>query len=137
MSGSQYIDYPVVADARDLMQRCFDYMATKFPGWTPSEGQLDTAILEATSSEAADIASLTTEVPKTIFRYFGAKIIGLVPLDAVSATCTSTFFLSDSLGHIIPDGTQVSITDQAGNSVPFVTLGDVQVPAGQNQTTVG
>src|SRR5215831_12592447 len=137
MSGSQYIDYPVVADARDLMQRCFDYMATKFPGWEPSEGQLDTAILEAVSSEAADIASLTTEVPKTIFRYFGAKIIGLTPLDAIAATCTTTWFLSDTIGHIIPDGTQVSIIDNAGNSVPFVTLGDVQVNAGSNQTAVG
>jgi hypothetical protein len=135
--ADQYIDYPMVADARALMQRCFDYMATKFPGWEPSEGQLDTAILEAVSSEAADIASLTTEVPKTIFRFFGSKIIGLVPLDAIAATCTATIFLSDSLGHIIPDGTQVSIMDNAGNPVPFVTLGDNQVPAGQTQTAVG
>jgi len=137
MSGSQYIDYPLVADARDLMQRAFDYMANKFPGWEPSEGQLDTAILEATSSEAADIASLTTGVPKSIYRYFGATMMGIIPLDAVAATCTATFYAVDTNGYIIPDGTQVSILDQSGNAVPFVTLGDAQIPAGASQTSTG
>jgi uncharacterized phage protein gp47/JayE len=136
-SNDQYITYPLTADARDLMQRCFDYMAAKFPGWEPSEGQLDVAILEAVSSEAADIASLTTEVTKSIYRYFGAKLMGIIPEDAVAATATSTWVMIDNLGHIIPDGTQVTLYDSTGNAVPFVTLGDVQVPAGNTSTAVG
>lgn len=135
--ADRYITYPLVADARDLMQRCFDYMALKFPGWEPSEGQLDTALIEGISSEAADIATLTTEVPKTIFRYFGASLIGLIPQDAVAATATSTWYAMDTNGYIIPDGTQVSITDDAGNAVPFVTLGDATIPPGSSQTSAG
>src|SRR5215469_922113 len=119
------------------MQRCFDYMGVKFPGWEPSEGQLDTAILEATSSEAADIASLTTGVPRSIYRYFGATMMGIAPLDAVAATCQSTWFAVDTAGYIIPDGTQVSMLDPSGNAVPFVTLGDATIPAGSNQTSTG
>lgn len=137
MANDQYISYPIVADARDLMQRCFDFMAAMFPGWEPSEGQLDTAILEAASSEAADIATLTTEVPKSIYRYFGAKLLGIAPVDAVAATATTTWFLTDTLGHTIPAGTQVSLTDDQGNAVPFVTLVDVTVPSGSSQTAVG
>ena len=136
-SADQYIGYPLIADARDLMQRCFDYMAAKFPGWEPSEGQFDVALLEAISSEAADIASLATEVPKSIFRYFGASVLGILPDDAIAATATSTWTMVDNLGHIIPDGTQVTIYDGSGNPVPFVTLGDVQVSAGSTTTDAG
>ena len=135
--ADQYITYPLVADSRDLMQQCFDYMATQFPGWTPSEGQLDTAIIEAVGSEAADIASLTTEVPKSIFRYFGAKLMGIIPIDAVAAIATTTWFATDTLGHIIPAGSQVSITDSDGNVMPFVTLSDIQIVAGTSQTSTG
>jgi hypothetical protein len=135
--ADQYITYPLVADARDLMQTCFDYMATQFPGWAPSEGQLDTAIIEAVGSEAADIASLTTEVPKSIFRYFGAKLMGVIPQDAVAATATTTWFATDTLGHIIPAGSQVSISDSDGNVIPFTTLSDIQIAAGSNQTSTG
>jgi uncharacterized phage protein gp47/JayE len=135
--ADRYITYPLVADARDLMQRCFDYMTSVFPGWEPSEGQLDTALIEGISSEAADIATLTTEIPKTIFRYFGAQLMGVVPQDAVAATATSTWYAIDTNGYMIPDGTQVSIADSSGNPVPFVTLGDAQIPAGQTHTTAG
>lgn len=137
MANDSYITYPLVADSRDLMQRCFDFMAAMFPGWEPSEGQLDTMILEATSSEAADIATLTTEVPKSVYRYFGAKLMGIPPEDAVAATATTTWFLSDTDGHTIPAGTQVSLTDDQGNQVPFVTLVDVTVLSGSSQTAVG
>jgi len=119
------------------MQKCFDYMATQFPGWEPSEGQLDTAILEAVSSEAADIASLTTQVPKSIFRYFGSTLMGITPQDATYATATSTWYMINTNGYIIPDGTQVTIVDDAGNLVPFVTLGDVQISAGSSNTATG
>lgn len=135
--ADQYITYPVVADARDLMQQAFDFMATQFPGWEPAEGQLDTAMIEAIGSEAADIATLTTEVPKTIFRYFGAKLMGIIPDDAVAATATTTWFATDTLGHLIPAGTQVSIADSDGNPIPFVTISDVQIPVGANQTSTG
>jgi uncharacterized phage protein gp47/JayE len=127
----------MVADARDLMQKAFDFMAQEFPGWEPSEGQLDTAMIEGICSEAADIATLTTEVPKSIFRYYGSQIVGIIPEDAVAATATTTWVMTDNLGHIIPDGTQVTLLDPSGNVVPFVTVGDVQIPVGSTSTPTG
>lgn len=136
-ASDQYIGYPLVADTQDLIQRCFDYMEAHFPGWEPSEGQLDVAIIEAISSQAADIATLTTEVPTSIFRFFGSKLVGVIPIDATAATATATFYMTDNLGHIIPDGTQVTIFDGTGNAIPFVTVGDSQVAAGDTSTAVG
>lgn len=119
------------------MQRGFDYVQAKIPGWQPSEGQLDTMIIEAAGSEGADIATLTTEVPKTVFRYLGAVLFGIPPIDATSAVATSTWFLTDALGHTIPAGTQVGIADINGDLQPFEVLTDVVVPGGATQTAVG
>jgi uncharacterized phage protein gp47/JayE len=41
------------------------------------------------------------------------------------------------VGHTIPAGTQVSITDASGNVVPFQVLYDVIVPGGSNTTAAG
>jgi uncharacterized phage protein gp47/JayE len=137
MSSTGYITYPITADARDLMQRAFDYLGVKVPGWTPAEGNLDVWMIEAFGNEAADIQTLATEVPKSLFRYMGSKLFGIQPINAVAATCTSTWTLTDSNGHTIPAGTQVSINDAAGNPNPFTVLFDVIVPGGSNATPAG
>lgn len=119
------------------MQKAFDFLATVIPGWTPSESQLDTWVIEAVGNQGADIATLTTEVPKSIYRYFGATLFRVPPLDATAATAASTWFLSDSLGHLIPAGTQVAINDGAGTPQLFTVLTDVIVPGGSSETGVG
>lgn len=136
VAPSRYIDYPIVVDARDLMQLAFAYIQSKNPDWSPSEGQLDTWIIEANASEAADIGTLTSLVDKTIFRFLGEKIYGIAPTDATSATVNAVFHLDDVLGHTIPAGTQVGIADASGNIVPFYVVSDVIVPGGQNTGAV-
>lgn len=130
MASSRYIDYPIPVDAQDFIQRAFAYLKAKNPNWEPSEGQLDTWILEATASEAADVGTLTSKVPKSIFKYFGSQLFGIIPINETSATAHAHFFLSDSLGHTIPAGTQVGILDSAGNLIPFTTVTDTVVAGG-------
>lgn len=134
---SRYISFPIVTNARDRMAGAWAYLQSKFPGWTPSEGQLDTAIIEAVMGEIGDLIQLAASVPDGIFRAFGAQLFNLQPLDASSASTTSTWFLTDNAGHTIAAGTQVSIKDADGNEVAFVVLADVVVPAGNTQTTAG
>lgn len=136
MANNKYLGFPFVVDARQLMSNAFNYMMTKIPGWQPSEGQVDVWMIEATAGEAADIGTLVSQVPKAVFRYLGT-IYGILPESAAAASCSSTWFLSDSLGHTITAGTQVAIADAAGVLQPFTVLVDVIVPTGQTQTTVG
>jgi len=135
MSSTGYITYPITTDARDLMQRAFDYLALKVPGWVPAEGNLDVWMIEAFGNEAADIQTLATEVPKSLFRYMGAKLFSFQPIDAVSATCSTTWTMVDNLGHTVPAGTQVSILDGNGNSIPFTVLFDLIIPGGNTSGT--
>jgi len=119
------------------MQRAFDYLAGKIPGWIPAEGNLDVWMIEAFGNEAADIQTMATEVPKSLFRYLGSKLFGIQPIDAVAATTTTTWTLTDALGHTIPAGTQVSILDHNGTPVPFQVLFDVVVSGGSSATAAG
>jgi uncharacterized phage protein gp47/JayE len=118
------------------MQKAYTYLQAKIPGWTPSEGQLDTMMIEAIGGEAADIGTLTSEVPKTIFRYWGAKLFGVIPKDATNATCTATVYAVDTLGYTVPAGMQVGVYDDFNNLVPFTVLQDRSIPAPTTSVSV-
>jgi hypothetical protein len=64
-------------------------------------------------------------------------MMGLPPQDATPASVYSTWTLIDTLGHTIPAGTHVGISDAAGNINAFLTLVDVVVSAGSSATPAG
>lgn len=132
-NNSGYLGYPILVDAQDLMQRAFTYLKNKIPSWEPSEGQLDVWMIETIASEAADIGTLASQVPLSIFRYFGANLMGIQPIDATSATTTIKFNLSDVLGHTIPAGSQVGIRNITGDLIAFITLNELVIPAGSDE----
>jgi uncharacterized phage protein gp47/JayE len=134
MSSSGYIDTPIMSDSQTIMQNIYTYLQAKIPGWTPADGNLDVWLIEAFANEAADIRTLASGVPKSIFRYLGASLFGIIPIDAVSASCFSTWTLTDNLGHTIPAGTQVGIRNSNGDLIPFATTVDVIVPGGSSST---
>lgn len=133
----QYITLEIDTEPSDVLQEIYDYLQSRITGWEPAEGNLDTWMSEAYAEVASDIRTMASQVPPTIFRYFGASIIGLPPIDASSATTTTTWTARDSAGHTVPDGTQVGIRNSAGELVPFVTIGDVVIPPGSTATTTG
>ena len=135
--NSRYITFPLVADAQALIQRAFEFMQTKFIGWVPAEGNLDTAIIESVAGEGADVAALTTQVPKTIFGYIGQTMFDVPVLSATTALFHSTWNLSDNLGHTIVAGTQIGIRNTTGDLIPFMVLTDVIVTAGTVATATG
>jgi len=134
MPNGRYISYPIQTSPEDLMQTAFDFLQSQIPGWTPSEGNLDVWLIEATASEGADVATLATQVPKNIFRYYGATLFNILPIDDTPASATSTWYLRDTVGHSIDYGTQVGIRDGDGNLMPFQVLSTVIVPGGQDHT---
>jgi hypothetical protein len=137
MSNSRFITYPIETDSRALMEQAFDFLTINIPGWAPSEGQLDVWMVEAFSSEAADIGTLSTEVPKAIFRFFGSSLFAIPSVEASTALVNTTWHVLDTVGHTIAAGTQFGIRDATGELHAFVVLTDVAIPPGSNQTAVG
>ena len=132
-----YITYPVETNASVLLQECYDYLQAHVPGWTPAEGNLDVWLAEAVSTEVSDLTNVASKVPDTIFKYFGSTLMGIPPVDATSATTTTTWTMRDNKGYLIPANTQVSIKNAQGVSIAFQTLADVTVPAGSTATAAG
>jgi len=132
-----YIRIPLETSSTQLTQDVFDYISTNAPDWAPAEGNLDVWIIRAVAQLASDNRNLASDVQDDIFRYFGASLVGVMPLDALSAQTNTTWTLNDSLGHTISAGTNVGVTDISGNVYPFQVLADIVVPNGQSATASG
>lgn len=129
MSSADYIDVPVETDPQSVLQEAYDFLAGVIPGWTPAEGNLDVWLLMSAAAAAAESRDVASRVTRTIFRWYGATLIGLPPNDATPATVLSTWNLSDTLGHTIPAGTQVTI-NSGDTPVPFTVQADAVVAPG-------
>lgn len=134
---ARYINFPIEVNPSVLLKRAFDYLAAVIPGWTPAEGNLDVWVLEATSTETAELASVASRVPDTLFRYFGKSIAGLPTVDATAATVNTTWTMRDATGYTVPAGTQVGMRDADGVLIPFITINAITVPPGSSITAVG
>jgi len=125
-----YIDVPISTDPQDLLTDCYNYLAAVIPGWAPSAGNLDVWLLMAIASICAETRDVASLVPANIFRWFGANLINVPPIDEAQATCTTTWTMINSNGYTIPAGTQVDIPVAGSSPIPFITTADAIVPPG-------
>lgn len=134
---SEYISVPIDTDPQDILNDAYSFIQNVIPGWTPSDGHLDVWLLQSVASVASESRDVASEVTRSIFRWYGAYLIGLPPIDATAATSETTWTMIDSGGYTVPGGTQVAITDDYGNVIPFETMDDITVFPGSNVTAVG
>lgn len=134
---SEYIIAPIDTDPIDILDEAYSELQSFIPGWEPSDGQLDAWIIQSMASQAAESRDVVSGVTKSIFRWFGAYLVNLPPIDSSAAQGNSTWVMIDMLGHTIPAGTQVGITDSGGNVIPFEVQDDVVVLPGSNATPAG
>jgi uncharacterized phage protein gp47/JayE len=132
-----YIKIPLETNQTALAQEVFDYIQTKAPSWAAQDANLDVWIIRAISQLASDNRNVASDVQDDIFRYFGSSLMGIQPVDATPAIGNTTWTLTDYLGHTIPAGTTVGITDLSGNIQAFQVVSDVVVPNGSNVTGPG
>lgn len=127
---ADYIDFPIDSDPEDILANAISFIQARFPGWDPSrDGNLDVAMLKSLAADIADLKSVASAVPISIFRYFGNSILRFKPIDATPASALTTWTVIDSSGYTIPANTTVSIDSPSG-PVPFATLEDVIIFAG-------
>lgn len=125
-----YIDVPIDTDPLDVLADFITFMQSVVPGWEPSAGQLDFWIAQGMSVAAAESRDVASNVPKSIFRWFGATLLNFPPIDDAAASCNSTWNMVDNRGYTIPAGTQVSIAKSGDEAYAFATQIDVIVPPG-------
>lgn len=129
-----FIEVPIETEPDALAADGFDYVQSKFPGWLPNDGNLDTIVIEAAAFMASQARDVASAVPTEIFRYFG-KLVNILPDDATFATATTTWTVVDNAGYVIPAGTQVGIEQSGDNIIPFETQVDVVIPVGSTSVT--
>lgn len=135
--ADEFITVPIDVEPTELQQLATDYIQTQFPDWNPDETKLETRLIGALARIASELMTVLSDVPADIFRYFGAKLVGLIPIDAIPATMPTTWTMIDNLGHTIEEGTTIGGRDEGGNLVTFVVDAEVVVPAGQLATGAG
>ena len=133
----EYLDLPLETSPEQLVEDSIEYLQAQLPGWLPAEGNLEVWVLEAAARQAAETRELTTQVPRAIFRYFGATVAGIPPIDAIAATVPSTWTLVNTDGYTITAGTVVGLATSGDDVHPFAVLTDVVVPSGEQATDAG
>src|SRR5579884_883392 len=126
-----YIYPPLDADPAALYQLFVTFMQASIAGWKSYSGELDDWIGRAVAGQAATLTELASDVATTIYRFFGANILGIQPYPAAVATGTITATVQDAVGYTIPAFTPMSFADGNGNLQDFETIADSIVPAGQ------
>src|SRR3982751_2284335 len=133
-----YITPPTNTSPIDLALSAFEYIQTYFPQWTPNAGALATILVQANAEVAADVKDTSSRVPQEIFKYYGQSVVNLLPVAEAPATVSSTWKMTDTLGHSITSGTVVYVRNDFGEFIGFVVVGGPYVIApGSNTTAVG
>lgn len=132
-----YIRFPIESNPHILVQDAYNYIKTRSPAWREYDGNLDTWILQSVAQQASDLRVLASDVPDSIFLYFGSTILGIPPNPATKAYATTTWTAIDLLGHLIPAGTIVGVRDAGGTLRGFETVLDYSILAGLDSTDEG
>lgn len=126
---------PPPNDPGDIAQAAFDRIRLTFPNYDPREPQMATMVLVALAFRAAEIADLVPLIPKSIFRWFGANVIGFPPDDGSPARGAVTIFVRDDAGYVIEADTTVAIEDDLGETHLFGLDADAIVPSGSTSVS--
>lgn len=132
-----FVSVPIETEPDALAQESFDYMEDKVPGWVPSDGQLDVWLISALARQASELRDVAADVPASIFRYFGARLMNILPNDPTPAAAPATIAVRDTAGYTIPAGYAVGVRDSGGVLYGFQTTQDVVIPAGTATTAAG
>lgn len=134
---SSYISFPIEKPASELLTAAYQFIKDNKPGWMENDANLDTWLLQISATQAADLLAIATDIPDTIFRYFGRSLIGFPDIVATQATVPSTWTMRDSGGYTIPAGTQVGVYNDINELIPFTVATTVVVPPGSSATAAG
>lgn len=133
----EYISVPIETEPEDLKNFAIEYLIAEFPGWAANAANLETAMLEAMAGITAEARDVASDVPAAIFRYYGASVANIPPVEATSASGFSTWTAIDTAGYTIEAGTVVGIPAAGDELIPFEVVAQVVIPPASSATAAG
>src|SRR6185312_4664757 len=131
----QYLSPPLSVSPTAVKQVFDTFMESSFEGWLPNDANLDDRIGGAISQIAAQLNEAAADGATNIFRFLGANLHQVAPLEAEAATGLATWTATDTLGHTIPAGTVAVFKDGLGNRWGFELLAAATISPGQSSVT--
>lgn len=131
--SSTYIDVPIITDPDTLAADTFAFIQALIPSYVPNAGNLDTILVEAIAAMAAEVATVASSVPASIFRFFG-QLVGVQPINPTPASVPATITAVDTAGYTVPAGTIIGLQTPGGSTVPFALALDVSIPVGETES---
>lgn len=137
-----YERFPIETDPDVLASDAYALLGEKTGGvWQPSDGNLDTWLLEATARMAAEVRDVAADVPDAIFRTFGEELVGIPPNDPTQAQAVLALTMRDRAAYVIPAGSTFAVDDLVGASHAFalqeaVTVTDDTAGSGERVVQV-
>jgi hypothetical protein len=132
---SEYIQPPLTVNPEALLEIYTEYMSATIPGWKGADGNLDFRVGGGVAQMVAQLNEASTEGATNFFRYFGANIVGIKPIEATFAKGVVSITAIDTLGHEVPAGTVIVWETPQKNRVAFETLETATIAPGESVVT--
>lgn len=134
VAGFQSVDVTQldVTDPADLVDLALARAGSLVPGWVPREGNVEVVLLEEFAVLVAALAArLEVIVPAVTMQILGMS--GLVRDTGTAARIAVDIDVSDTLGHVVPAGSQVVIGDpNVDEPITGTLLSDVSIAPGSS-----
>lgn len=134
---ADYVNPPIETDPSALADDSVAEVQARIPEWEAAPAGLATILLEAGAFMAAEGRDVASDVPRAAFRYLGARLHNLPPVEASPASVDSTWTAIDNAGYTIDAGTIVGVRATGDELVLFEVDADVVIPPGSVATAAG
>lgn len=131
MTDFTYIYDPIETDPDQLQQDAMNFIESQWPNWDPEDSHLESWLIAALARMVAEARDVASDVPLSIFRFYGEQILGLAALDDTPAVVDVNVTLTTNpTGRTITAGTMFGITDADGDTQMFEVISDRTLAAG-------
>ena len=121
-------------DPQDIVDAALVVLQARLPEWTPSETNIELALLEAMALEVAVTIYTINRLPEVMVE----TLLALYEIErdqGVAPSVTIEFTMADNAGYTIDEGTEVSISISASENLSFFTDSDLVIAPGNTTGT--
>ena len=121
-------------DPQDIVDAALVVLQARLPEWTPSETNIELALLEAMALEVAETIYTINRLPEVMVE----TLLALYEIErdqGVAPSVTIEFTMEDNAGYTIDEGTEVSISISASENLSFFTDSDLVIAPGNTTGT--
>jgi uncharacterized phage protein gp47/JayE len=122
-------------DPQDIVDAALVTLQSRLPEWTPSETNIELAVLEAVALEVAETIYTINRLPEVMVEVL-LTLYGITRDDGTPPDTTITFTMADDAGYTIPLGTEVSIPISETENLSFFTDVELVIAEGDTDGTV-